>query len=32
MINCLPDLKPWINNTSDNYEELPPEDYESYDE
>lgn len=23
MISCLPDLPPWIDNTSDIYEELP---------
>lgn len=32
MINYLPDLDPWINNTSDIYEEIPPDNYESYDE
>jgi len=32
MISCLPDLKPWIDNTSDVYEELPCENSECYDE
>lgn len=32
MINYLPDLQPWLDNTSDIYEELPCENPEGYDE